>query len=125
LKVPKKETNKEFQERTFPGRIKAVQEKAGAALAADKKVGKGHKPLSAKERGKHQTALKAAGRVGARMGIAPSREAVTKPGKKKGGSTPKSRRRAVEKATGVGPSVTDKLRGINELISAGRKSKNR
>lgn len=123
--MPKKETTKEFQKREFPARVKKVKETAGAALAADKAVGKGYKGLTRKQRAGHQKALAAAARVEKRMGIGTQRkesvETVVRPDKKKGKSTPASRRRVIEKKTGVGPSITDKLRGIRELAKAAGK----
>ena len=114
--------NLEFQKKEFPARIAAVKKGATSALAADKAIGKGHKPLTTKERGRHQGALKAAERVGKRLagGAIPSRSAVTKPGKK--GSTPSERRKVFETVTGTGV-LKKKLAGINELITAGRKKK--
>lgn len=117
--------NLEFQKKEFPARIAAVKKTVKAALAADKAVGKGHKPLTREERGKHQAALRAAERVERRLkGPAPSSKDVTKPGKKKGKkkSTPESRRRVVEEATGTS-TIIDRLRGINALMAAGKKKK--
>lgn len=119
--MPEKETTADYQKRTFPARIKAVKEKTRAALAADKAVGKGHKSLTREQRAGHQRALAAAKRVEKRMGIGKQKkesvETVVRPDK--GKSTPKSRRRVVEKATGTS-AITDRLRGVRELTRAAK-----
>lgn len=125
---PNKETNTEFQKREFPARIKAAKKQASAALKADKAVGKGYKRLTVEERGKHQTVLKAVGRLEKRMGIGPqkkgSAQSVSQPGGRRtptGKSTPKSRRRPIEKATGTSKLI-DPLRKLGELAKrAGKK----
>lgn len=117
--------NLEFQQKNFPARIEAVKKHAKAALEADEKVGKGHKPLSVKERGRHQKALRAAERVESRLKN-PSGGKEGKPKAKKKAKVKSAmeksepRRRAVERATGMS-GVTDRLRGLNELVKAGRK----
>ncbi len=119
--MPKKETNQEFQARTFPARVAAVQKKAKAALKADVKVGKGRVSLSVEERGRHQEALKAADRVEARMRNPSGGKGKKKGGKAKPASTPASRRKPFEKLL-PGDSAR-KLRGVNDLITAGKKGK--
>lgn len=125
-KMPKRkkafsELSKENQIARASTALQAAQKKA---FAAEK---------GSPEAEGHFKARAAASRVLSRLrGKTPSRDAVTKPGKKKtkGKSTPESRREPFEKGTGVGPGITDKLpsvanklRGINDLISAGRKKK--
>lgn len=117
----KNESEKEFQRRTFPAKIKAVRAKATAALAADKAIGKGHKHLTVKQRGVHQTALKTVNRIEARL-VKPSggtkAQKISKKPKPK--STPASRRKLVETMTGTSV-LKKRLQGVNELAKAGRK----
>lgn len=118
------ETTAEYQKRTFPARVKKVKETAGAALKADKAVGKGYKGLTRKQRVGHQKALAAAERVEARMGIGKQKkesvQTVVRPDKKKGKSTPASRRRVIEDATGTGV-IKKRLEGVRELAEAAGK----
>ena len=72
---------------TFPARARAAKKKAKKAIKSD--VGAGGGPMTVKERGGHQTAIKAADRVLKRMGQGDkpaSRSAATQPGKPKAGA---------------------------------------
>ncbi len=117
--------SKAADERVRKERIVAAQvtgKRARTALAADKMVGKGQKRLSVAERGRHQEALKAADHEAKRLGAAPSRDAVTKPGSpgKKKKSTPESRRKPFEKL--LPGDTARKLKGVEDLMTAGRKA---
>ena len=96
------EQTKEFQEAEFPGRVKKVLEDTAKVL--DSNPDKFGTTTTKKQRAKAFDARKAAERVAERMGIkvssdAPSRAAVTKPGKTK--TKHEKRREPYEKATGT------------------------
>lgn len=119
VKKRKSETTAEFQAREFPGRIATVKRKTAKVLAR----GSGS---TRAERAKATTAHKAAVRVEKRLAKAGKQRkgtagAVTRPDK--GKSTPASRRRKVEKATGTS-GIADPLRAVQELAKrAGARSR--
>ncbi len=113
----KKQTNAEFQKAEFPARIAALRTKANSALAA----GDRHDPiLSTEERGRHQAALKAADRVEARMGTGKKKKATPKPAAPK--STPKTRRKVVERAVGQ-DKTNEAMEAVNQLAIEAAKNR--
>ncbi len=102
-------------------RLAAVRKTAEAALKADKAVGKGSKPLSVKERGRHQAALKATGRLEERLrNPSGGKKSKTKAKKKVGGKKAAQRRKPFETATGMG-ALKSRLEGVSALITPGKK----
>ena len=113
--------NKELQA-GFPARARAAKRKATTALQENRGTAGGG--LSLKERAGHQDAIAAADRVLKRTGAGPgpSSDDVVKPGKKKKGSTPASRRRVVEKAVGT-DKLKDPLAAVKALADAAKEGK--
>ena len=87
----KKETTAAFQERTFPARARTAKRKAKEVLRDSTVV---------KDRAKAERVIKAADRVLGRLNQPGGKTTTKKPKKKK--STPASRRKPIEDATGVG-----------------------
>ena len=114
-----RKANAEFQEKEFPAKAAAVIRKANATL----RTGSG---ADKTERAQAFKARAAARRVQTRLGKdeagKPKAKAAKKAPAKKGGSTPASRRRTVERATGMSK-ITDRLRGIQALTAAKKKKR--
>lgn len=109
------ETNKEFQERTFPARIRAVKTKTAKVLDV-------FSSASLEERGRAFKAVKAADRVAVRMGLVKAgvqkkgtAQTVSRPDKGKSGS--EKRREVFEGATGTG-AIRRRLEGVSDLAKA-------
>lgn len=111
--------NARFQQDTFPSKAKFIVQDATLKIAQGAK---------GKELARLKKARESAKRVLVRLktevdaGRATPRK-VTKSPKKKSPtkkSTPESRRKSFETATGIGPGITDKLKGMGKL-SKGKK----
>ena len=101
--------------------LAAVRKAAETALKADKAVGKGSKPLSVKERGRHQAVLKATGRLEGKLrNPSGGKKSKPKAKKKAGGKTAAQRRKPFETATGTGV-LKSRLEGLSALITPGKK----
>lgn len=107
------ETTAELQARTFPQRIENVKRQTANVLDPLSRSSESEK---AKARKARAAALRVEGRIN--KGKPAERAAATKPGNPK--STPETRQRAVERATGTSK-TQNALRGVAEIAKKGNR----
>lgn len=108
------ETTAEFQQRTFPQRVANVKRQTANVLDPLSRSSKAEK---ARARKAQAAAIRVEGRLN--KGKAPERAAATKPSSPK--STPQTRQRTVERATGTSR-IRGPLEGVADLAKRDKKN---